>query len=377
MPKKISPKSLYEYLDSKVVGQEDAKRTIALLGFLHSVRNVHEHGDGKSNAMSFKWANDLEVGKSIRPTHGLVTGPTGCGKTYIVTLLAEYIGLPVIKIDASALVPEGYKGVSFREAMEAALTNILPEYSEAELRRSILLIDEFDKLCHADSEIAPMVQASLLRLLEGESAFIQSEPGSRASKAIPIPFTDMMFIFSGSFASLEKILDNEKPKMGFGSTVGDAEIKGRSLSPADLEKSGMIKEIAGRINIVTSVKELTKEQLLAALTDVSDSVLEEYEELYKVCGSSAKQHITEELLERVAERCFKDKLGARGLKAALFAELQDSLEELSLTVWEEQLVDNPADEHSGVPTLFDSPDKRKDNYSYTYTEVDDLDDDDK
>jgi len=334
-----SATDIKKFLDERVVGQEEAKRSMALLGFLHNVRWVHAHGNNKGNSLPWKQV----TGKSLPPLHGLVTGPTGCGKTYIVNLVAEYLGLPVIKLDASALVPEGYRGVSFKNALAHAVESLRGQkYSDAEIDRSVVILDEFDKICASSGRSDQFylhTQYSLLKALEGDEGFVDTDYDMTGKRKPTVRTHDMMFIVSGSFAHLTKILEEKESTIGFGAEVQKA-AKLRSIGPKELEQAGLIRELAGRINVVTQILPLTKDELRQALVSEKGEAAQEFAMIFNVCERDISDVFTEEIEQRVVDNCFNSNLGARGLRAALFHELRNILEIMALPLYKEKCIDD-------------------------------------
>lgn len=323
-------KDIKAYLDRFVIGQEEAKRQIALLGFLHKVRWNYYRGDNKSGPMA------ALTGHDIPPLHGLLTGPTGCGKTYIVNLMAEFLSFPVIKLDASALVPEGYKGVSFTEALLERLSDMRSLYNQKQLSHAIVILDEFDKLC-AGSETAfyRQIQYSLLKAVEGSKVSASND----RNQVVDIDTSNMLFVVSGSFAHLEAILDASRKDIGFGAAL--PQVAGqRTITSKDLETAGLVRELAGRVGVISQVLPLTIEELRQAITSPEGFLHREFAYLFTTCDKEIYSVVTDEMIDRAVTKCHDSKLGARGLRTALFAELLPELEKLSLGTYVEKLIDD-------------------------------------
>lgn len=342
----LTAADIKDYLDTRVVGQEEAKRNIALLGFLHHVRRVHDDGDNKGNSLPWKSV----TGKSLPPIHGLVAGPTGCGKTYLLHTMAEYLGFPVVKIDTSALVPDGYKGVCFKNALSTAMNDLLAKgRTPKEMGRAIVILDEFDKLCASSSaegrneSYYAHIQYSLLKALEGDVAFIDAEDdGNPKRKVATIDTKNMLFVLGGSFNHLIKAMNDKKTSIGFNREEKTASPSSQ-ITHKELESSGLIRELAGRISVVTQVLPLTKDELRQALNSTEGATAHEFAAIFNVCSTSIEDVVTQEIEDKVVEKCFNMGLGARGLRTALFEEIRDALESLVLSTYSERLFDDGRD----------------------------------
>lgn len=325
-----SVKEIKAYLDRFVIGQEEAKRQIALLGFLHKVRWNYYRGDNKTGPMASM------TGYDIPPLHGLLTGPTGCGKTYIVNLMAEFLSFPVIKLDASALVPEGYKGVSFTEALLERLSDMRGLYTPKQLNHSIVILDEFDKLCAgSETSFYRQIQYSLLKAIEGSKLAASNEKNQIAD----IDTTNMLFVVSGSFAHLDALLDAKRKDIGFGAALPTAAGQ-RTLGPKDLETAGLVRELAGRVGVISQVLPLTYDELRQAVTSPEGFLHREFAYLFTTCDKEIYPVVTDEMIDIAVQKCYDSKLGARGLRTALFAELLPELEKLTLGTYVEKLIDD-------------------------------------
>lgn len=287
-----SPKEIFSYLDTYVEGQSAAKQILSCAGFLHDIRNEYS-----SITM-----------RDLKRTHILLYGSTGSGKTYLVQKLAEFLGRPFIHVDCKSLVTSGYKGTDFEEVvmsnMGVANTSTgvygLNETKINVYNESIVLLDEFDKLCSntgLKNGFDIPIQQNLLRIVEGTTL-------SRAK----LNTGNMLFIFSGSF---HHATDTQKPPIGFNSkTMNEVEDTHKFLI-----RNGVIRELAGRISQITKLETLTRQQLRNILLKKEDSILKQYVEIFKYCGEELK--ISDKAINLILDNAIKKGTGARGIQTAL------------------------------------------------------------
>lgn len=314
----FSPQKIVTYFDRFVVGQEEAKKDLAMLGFLQQVRLMMSDK---------KLDKDVTAGWK-KPLTGMIVGPTGCGKTYLIKLLAKYINVPLISINARELTNTGYVGKTFPDLVRIGMQNISSkdfpyDVIEDASQRAVIFIDEFDKICNGlnSDGWSRSIQNSLLVPIEG--GFIgggNREDGKR------IDTSKMIFILGGSFSHLSDKRTRESKAYGFDKTLAPAVLD--KISQAELIEAGVARELAGRIHCVTQVYPLTKQEMYEALTTAEASVLRDYDQLMEFLGQPpvTKEEIDVILETAFAENSKKDNnLGARALINAANTTLRDRL----------------------------------------------------
>lgn len=288
----VSPTLIYDFIASRVVGQESAKRTIALAGFLHMAKVCHS-------------AITVEDTPPIRSSNALIMGPSGCGKTYIVQNMAEYLKLPYLELNARALTVEGYKGMSLNDHLEDWYHST-PSHKRRYLKNGVIFIDEFDKLCsgYGDKGWSLSLQHSLLKIIEGSHVKFPEKDGG-------IDTHRMLFVLGGNF---EQVRNNvRKPKsIGFVSNTAETP----TSSHQELVKAGVIQEIIGRISLITEVENLQKKDLKKALVAADYSIYKRYQELYKVVFGKELE-LSPYQVDKIIEMSASKNIGARGLHSSL------------------------------------------------------------
>ncbi len=313
--KVLSPKEVYDHLDKYVEGQEHAKRILSNAYFLHSVRSK---------------VSDMYMGtdeKKLKKTDVLLTGSTGCGKTFLIETLSELTGLPILKINAKSLSNTGYVGTDINKFIQM----YLEEYrSNKDTVYGICFIDEVDKLCieHSNSQWNKSLQHTLLKFVEGCDYKVPSQSGMfSGGKQITFNSSHMLVVFAGSFSHYYDELAKEKDPIGFNSEM----LKEQKIEDAPhvhLVKAGMVRELAGRISRVSRLNDLTKDMLLKILTEKDHNIYEQYRKVFKFIGVDFT--LTDEQLDRIATKTISSKTGARGLQTYLEEEIEDLIFELDL-----------------------------------------------
>lgn len=298
---RTSPKRIEALLEKTVIGQKEAKKAISVTGFLHILRIANvEHQ-----------LNDFPLKKQ----NILLMGPTGCGKTLLVSTLAKELGVPFYEIHAKDISQQGWKGNSLEDHLLRHKESLHYEKEKQWMfPYSIIFIDEFDKICKptissTGTDWSKETQGSILKAVEG----CVVHAGESVKTGSEIDTTNMWFIFSGNFEDLRKDRANIKKSIGFFDDKSKATAK-KDLHE-ELIKYGVIPELAGRISQVVELETLTKKQLKSALLDSDRSIYQTYKGYYRILGKELV--LTKAEISRIITKCFKSKIGARGLDMAV------------------------------------------------------------
>jgi ATP-dependent Clp protease ATP-binding subunit ClpX len=299
------PRDIRDYLDQRVVGQEEAKMVLSVAIANHYKRINYPNNIQKANI--------------------LMIGPTGTGKTLMARTVAEYLNVPFVVADATCLTEAGYVGDDV-ESMIARLYTAAENNIEA-CQRGIIFLDEIDKIARK-SEGATVtrdvsgegVQQALLKLVEGTQCKISIGGGRKSSSAdtVEIDTTNILFIAGGAFVGLEKIVQNrvQGTAMGFSAQIKQsADLVDGPVTADDLVRYGMIPEFVGRFSSMVSLHNLTKDQLINILTQVQHNFVDQYKWLFDQDG--VELEFDAESLDLIAERTLVTKTGARGLHSEL------------------------------------------------------------
>lgn len=316
------PKEIKEHLDTYVIGQEEAKKTISVAVYNHYKRILNPTHD-----------SEIEIDKS----NVILLGETGTGKTLLARTIARMLDVPFCIADATVLTEAGYVG----EDVESVLSRLLQaaDYNVEQTERGIVFIDEVDKIARKSDNPSITrdvsgegVQQALLKLLEGAEVSVPPQGGRKhpEQKLISINTKNILFICGGAFAGIEKIIERRVNRASIGYQNDEDHIDDANLlqyaAPADLKSFGLIPELIGRFPVFTHLNPLDASALRQILTEPKNALCKQYIELFKMDGIDLKFDASG--LDYMVEKAVEFKLGARGLRSIMEAVLNDSMFEL-------------------------------------------------
>jgi ATP-dependent Clp protease ATP-binding subunit ClpX len=333
-----TPAEIKGFLDDYVIGQDYAKKVLAVAVYNHYKRIYQKKPTQRPRpGVKSQGPEDVEIAKS----NILLIGPTGSGKTLLAQSLARFLNVPFTIADATSLTEAGYVGEDVENIIQNLLHNA--DYDVEKAARGIVYIDEIDKIARKGGEMPSAtrdvggegVQQALLKIIEGTRANVTPRGGKKYNQQeyVQVDTTNILFICGGAFHGIEGIIQRRvgEKGLGFGAKLTHKEDRSvgellRLIEPEDMMKFGMIPEFVGRLPVLATLNDLKEEDLITILTTPKNALIKQYQKLFEI--EKVKLSFTKESLKAIAKEAMRRNTGARGLRSIL----EDSMLEIMYDV---------------------------------------------